>query len=505
MSSDGYGTVTLQPNRLPIVSTGKLKPADLALFEYGCNNYFSIKSTPTASKVAVSLACFQCPLIISWLRPTAEVARVSALPWSEYMDELRVRLLDVDWESKTRTQLLQMRMHDTETFGEYYTRLVAVHSLLINTPSQFDNSRLRYTIEAGMIPTLSHMCGLDDKAKVVAIEKLDEWIVEARHIDADRVEINRRIAAEVEARTSKADKRRADNDGDRKSKKPNSNGERPPNSTGSNGSSSSYNNNNGTPRVATLDDSERDLLKANDGCTKCRQPFVFHNRFNCNNDWPTPATYQRVTPEFIAAAKKRMNEKNGKGASSSGSSSKAGPSVAVVMPSADIDDVDDEDDSTTDPSSDVSNLTCHTSAHLYWDCLIEGPMSNLPIELRALIDNGVFIAMIDDDVVEALGLRRFKLHTPEKISLALSSGTSNETSLTEYVKLRLISRDQSWVSTTVRAVIAPNLCAPVILGLPWLEKNKIVIDHDMRSAVDKRTGYDLLNPPPPKIAPAPKT
>ena len=56
----------------------------------------------------------------------------------------------------------------------------------------------------------------------------------------------------------------------------------------------------------------------------------------------------------------------------------------------------------------------------------------------------------------------------------------------------------------MRAVIALNLVAPVILGLPFLSHNSIVVDHAACTAIDKQNNFDLLNPsvrPPP---PAPK-
>jgi hypothetical protein len=66
--------------------------------------------------------------------------------------------------------------------------------------------------------------------------------------------------------------------------------------------------------------------------------------------------------------------------------------------------------------------------------------------------------------------------------------------LSEWVKLKLYDPSNAWVSKSVRAVIAPTLCAHVILGLPFLTHNKIVIDHDACTAIDKTTGFDLLNP-----------
>ncbi|KAJ6577787.1 hypothetical protein B0H19DRAFT_1062367 [Mycena capillaripes] len=36
----------------------------------------------------------------------------------------------------------------------------------------------------------------------------------------------------------------------------------------------------------------------------------------------------------------------------------------------------------------------------------------------------------------------------------------------------------------------------VILGPPWLERNHIVIDHHLRTVVDKQTNYNFLDPKP---------
>ena len=63
------------------------------------------------------------------------------------------------------------------------------------------------------------------------------------------------------------------------------------------------------------------------------------------------------------------------------------------------------------------------------------------------------------------------------------------------------SLDHVFYAKPVRALITPGLCMPVILGLPWLEDNKIVCDHADRSCYVKTTDYNLLHPP--KITPPP--
>ena len=71
--------------------------------------------------------------------------------------------------------------------------------------------------------------------------------------------------------------------------------------------------------------------------------------------------------------------------------------------------------------------------------------------------------------------------------------------LSEYVSLSLSTLDNSWTSKPIIAIIAPGLCTKVLLGLPFLVHNRIVVDHELPSAIVKDTSVDLLN-----FVPAPK-
>ena len=52
--------------------------------------------------------------------------------------------------------------------------------------------------------------------------------------------------------------------------------------------------------------------------------------------------------------------------------------------------------------------------------------------------------------------------------------------------------DQQWTAQTVRAIVAPTLAYPVILGGPFLKSNKIVIDHEFGKVVAKDALYQLI-------------
>jgi hypothetical protein len=56
----------------------------------------------------------------------------------------------------------------------------------------------------------------------------------------------------------------------------------------------------------------------------------------------------------------------------------------------------------------------------------------------------------------------------------------------------------------VCAIIAPGLCTPMILRLPFLVHNDIVVDAAARTVIDKKCGFDLLHPVPPPLPPPPK-
>ena len=117
-----------------------------------------------------------------------------------------------------------------------------------------------------------------------------------------------------------------------------------------------------------------------------------------------------------------------------------------------------------------------------------------------LIDDGSHTVLICDEFVMKLGLKRRKLHKPEHVLLAMTpDGEKKNIVLHEWVKLKLRDLGAFWTAQTVRAIVAPYLCAPVIAGLPFLTHNKIVIDHAARTIINKDTGFDLLSPPTPKL------
>ena len=143
------------------------------------------------------------------------------------------------------------------------------------------------------------------------------------------------------------------------------------------------------------------------------------------------------------------------------------------------------------------------SKHFVWKCNVDGPEVDFPLAVSTLIDNGAHVVLIRPEIVQKLGLPTHQLDQPECIDVAIDSSnkTKKAQELSTYVLLTVSSLDQAFHAKPVRALVMPGLCMPVILGLPWLEDNKIVCDHADRSCYVKTMGYNLLHPP--KISPPP--
>jgi hypothetical protein len=98
-----------------------------------------------------------------------------------------------------------------------------------------------------------------------------------------------------------------------------------------------------------------------------------------------------------------------------------------------------------------------------------------------------------------LGLRRFRLHKPLPISVALNNSTTSDSHLHEFVRIAPFAPNSAWVSCTVKAIIVPHLCVPLLLRLPFLTANQILVDFASHTAIDKHCNYDLLNPSAQKL------
>jgi hypothetical protein len=174
--------------------------------------------------------------------------------------------------------------------------------------------------------------------------------------------------------------------------------------------------------------------------------------------------------------------------------------VGAVLPSSLQKFVLTCDDS--DCSGSTEDVSPISVPHLIWRGQIWNS-NDVQILYDCLLDDGAHLVLIRPETVTDidLGLSIRRLHEPVTVTLALNNDPDALTELWDYVSLSLSSLNNAWSSKPVRALIAPGLCLNVLLGLPFLVHNKIVIDHDSRTAIDKTCGFDLMNENSCRVAP----
>src|SRR5277367_5933879 len=363
-----------------------------------------------------------------------------------------------------------MRLKKGGNFFHWAQEMKALNIVLRGSPSHLDDATLRNQMEAALHSELRTACSREEIHKIT---DLKPWIERVKKVD-ERLESEKKRYREIFAEESS-----------RSSKRPAlANYSRTANTTSSSATIASSQSRVYPPKLTPA---ETALLRLHHGCFKCRRFNQNHSAKDCPLDSPSSVGYKPITAVKSAPAKTV--------ASIAPPSSLPTPetdSVLAVLPVASIlantPDCGESDDSVSPPLR---------SPHLFWPCNIFSSVSDFPVQLRTFLDCGSHLVLIHPNTVDSLALPRFKLLKPENIEVAIGDGSMKKwTTLYEYVKFSATSLDAIWTSCTVHALIAPGLCTPVILGLPFLCHNSLVMDYDTRSCIDKKTGYDLLNPAP---------
>jgi hypothetical protein len=237
--------------------------------------------------------------------------------------------------------------------------------------------------------------------------------------------------------------------------------------------------------LAPLTSNERTLLRDNEGCFKCRVPFADHLSPQCPTGFPDARSYKPLTENDIALAKRQRSRfKPSKVATVIPTNEEPAVPAAVVMPMAVLGNGLDSE-CVEAPFS---------SPHFFANVIIGGSSATSHAPVHALIDHGCDTVLTSPELADGLGLTQYILPKPKVIVMAVEGAGKEEIVFREYVKMTVISSDQSWSSRSCKAIIAPNLCAPLILGNAFLTFNHFVLDHELRTCIDKSTGFDLLNP-----------
>ena len=491
MSSNIAAVEHLTSKHCPVLTAGDISPKVLVDLTDAHNEYFLAKEIADADKVKKILGGFRCVHIRDWI--SCERERLVNLSYAEFMSELRENYLPPDWEDSVRAQILAMQMRRNVKFWDWCQEMRALNIVLRGTASHLDDTALRNQLEASLEPGLRTYCSHKKLNKVTDLKKWVQAVKEADEMLRDDRKRSRDIFAEEAAlraqkRPALASHSRFANVG-----------------TNSAPNAPSSSNNTQVRKCPKLEPEERKLLAEHNGCFKCRRFNQSHGAHSCPNDFPDGSKYQKITPYRDAAGNAPKSYRDvAKG--TAGSKGKA-----VTDAAADESNVSEEDDFVTAvmPSAVLGNGSFSEddvspplrSKHFVAKLNIAATHLDFPLTFSTLIDNGAHLVLIRPEVVEALKLERHLLKVPETVSVAISENNKKKVKMTlhHYVKFEVTSLDNAWTSKTVHAIIAPGLCMPVILGLPFLVHNDIVTDHKARSCIDKKCGYNLMNPAP--IAP----
>jgi hypothetical protein len=551
----------------PILTKGTVSPATLAQLIQYFNSYFHKCKIANEDKVRSILMSFEDIKIDNWIKNNQELFLADDYTFDTFTAELRKRFLDPHWETSIVRTIVNSQMTSTESFTTFANRVMQGNNLLIGTPSRLDTTALRVKLELNMSGYLADKIARlrpTDKERIATIAVFEDWLSEISLLDDEITADLKRIADFATEHIAK--KQRTENAQQPPSYNhyqppprdtpafvpplsganaiaPNTsiyqqNYTPYPNTNTSRGGHSYRGSNNQRNvsgkrfRVPKLLPSEYELLEKHNGCRKCRKFYVNHRYIDCPNDFPNPDTYVTLTEDMAlqamasAAIASTYNGNPQTHSSSSCTTSFIPQPAFQTQPTSFVEEV--HNDSTapqivqasiaailpsssstpfalgtgdSDTESDPSTVSPISVPHYIWHANIHAN-SEFPTPIDCLLDNGAHLVLIRPETVADLGLTIRKLNTPQCATVAINS-QRHTFHLANYVVLSLSSLNNAWTSRPVRALIAADLCINILLGLPFLKHNKIVIDHELDTAIDKTTGFDLLNEnkPSPLITP----
>jgi len=498
------------------LSDGVMTPGALLDWENACEDFFALSKEPIPDdkKVSKVTGGLQNPHISLYVRNNH--ACLHMLAFTDFMSELRETFLPKDWAKDTLRKILAARMTLDQSFDNFCTEIVASNNLLDGTPLHLSKPRMKEQIYNNITEDLRDKLE-DHETELAALNKLtfQKWLNAISEADIKMAKAIRRSMKHVTLELEKEEKKRRNLSGPSRNANTSS--------TGSTANRRTYTQNNYNKLcnyLPALTEEERALLYENRGCYKCRRLYAEHLGGDCPNDFPD--THVLITSALAATAKaewEKRRQSKGKPVNRGPAVSSSTPAVAAIVEessevSGDENDMEEEENSRViamtwlsvvalgDSDSDDSVSPPLTVPNLYWNANTLG-CDGFFVPIKAMLDNGAHIVLIRPDAVDMLGLVRKRLRKPQMINVAMNNEKKEKkiepVLLSEYVSLSLSTLDNSWTSKPVIAVIAPGLCTKVLLGLPFLVHNRIVVDHELPSAIVKDTSVDLLN-----FVPAPK-
>ncbi|KAG1789418.1 uncharacterized protein HD556DRAFT_1447033 [Suillus plorans] len=302
-------------NKPPSLTAGEISPEVFRAWEMGCRQFFMHKEIPEGEMVKKVAWGMQEPIIQDWYLNDQD--RFNKLSFADYIKEVHAYWLPADWADSVRQKMLSSTQGQ-KPFNEWAVEVQSKNTLLRDSTLHLNDTNLKYHLESHMHPDLA----AEYRTEQITETNLRKWIEKVRLLDEKRL---RHLAKHKEAAEAAWRAKRGETTTDRRLASSSCFNSKAGQTTSSSTSSKPF------TRLPPLTDDERQLLRDNEGCFKCREPFVHHSSSNCSKGFPDGATYKSLTAASVAA-------KKGRKGTTTVAAVGIQDTVAVVMPSAALGD-----------------------------------------------------------------------------------------------------------------------------------------------------------------------
>ncbi|OJT04019.1 Transposon Tf2-7 polyprotein [Trametes pubescens] len=457
----------------PVLCEGKITPTVVNAWNLACTAYFRKREIPANKQVMKAAGMVGNEILRDWY--LNDIDRYNEMSWKDFLVLVRARFLPKGWATSLRSQLIGTRQTVDQPFEDFVFEIEHLNTRLRDTTIQYNDEGLQSIISANIVEDLRLVC---EEPEVAALAAYVDWKAALTSADTCRLRVIamvNRVVTKTKIVSSSA----------------------PSKPVGARSSSST------SKSLPRLTDDEKRLLNEYDGCYKCRHYYAGHMSGACPNGYPDAASYVPLSAKTALAAKVLRDAKGMR------------PRTVAAV-SGDLNSGEDYGDSAVASISVSSPLAATTGIlgtgsdseecvtplfhkHTLLPATILSPLVESPV-YQMLIDSGSPTVLIREDVARSLKLKLRDL--PHPYTLGNAWGTEQQESRS-WVKLRVAVNGFSWSSVSCRAIVVSSLCAPVILGKPFLVANHIVEDHHSNCLIDARTSTDLLchTPPTPPVPP----
>ena len=457
-----------EQGKLPIITPGKLTPDLLFNFKNGAYSYFLFQEVKPEKETAKVAGGLQDGCVQMWY--CLNCMAIDTMRFTAFIKLICKNWLDPGWEQEVKLPILGSSQ-GLKPIDDWIMLVKSTNTLLLGHACTLSTNDLHNHIQSHIHPDMMTTCTTAELYLVTDYKKYKcaLKVIDNTHICADellKATIQQMMFTSLISKCS--------------------------HNSHSTATSSTAVSTTATDMMLCLSDRcppltsvEHALLTEHGGCFHCCQFYCNHIAPACTNSFPDKASYKPLTEANMLSTKNWNNKKNQVAPTAAVIPINPVVPVAVVMPSV---------VSGNGTDSEYIN-TPFFVPHFYFDCDAGSTTASTKVTAQALIDDGPDSVLINPEYANCLGQTQCKLPKLKEMLMVVGKGHKEVFSFDEWVLLTIISSNQAWTSHACKVILAPNLCVPILLGNPFLAMNGIVMDHALHTCIDKKSGYNLLNPP----------